>query len=1129
MRKALFVILLSGFSLISHAQWVPGEVLVKLAPAALIETDVGGLEPLQAVLNEWQKCGVSGWQTLCQAPDADVTCDLDRWFVVTASNGKTDQQLLDALQSLASVETSSLNYYVYMDEIPNDPDFNKQFALPLMEAPAAWDVIKGNSSVVVAIIDSGTDLTHPDLASAIWINPGEIPGNGIDDDGNTYIDDTQGWDFDGNDNNPNYGNAVNDHGTHVSGIVSAITNNGIGVAGGTWGCPIMILKVFPDSGGGAAVGNVAAAIRYAADNGALVANLSLGSGSNFAIQEEAVEYAYTAGVTIVAAAGNGGNDGIGDSTPHYPSANEGVIGVGNTNRFDSKDGSSNYGEDYVDVYAPGVSIRSTLPGGNYGNLGGTSMSSPMAAALAALIKCQNPSFTPDEILERMQKGCDAIDYSNPAYRGLLDPGRINYFLSLAETPVIRIEKWLIDDSTGNSNFEADVGETVSMELMLKNHSWMDATNVNVTISASSGVTISSAGASYPDIQNKVTRSNLTDFIFTVTESSRTTIPIQVDITADGGYSETATFDLSVNNPFPQMQWFPVPSFGGFNASARAADINNDGFAEIITASNDGTISVFNRNGGYYHGWPVSIASQIYLDSNLILAAPAVADIDGDGDVEIIVADQLNNVAWVNPNDPNQGTKSRVLGRINVFTNDGLPFGGAWPFVTDIPFSTGDPVQAGFKCSPCVADVAGDDRLEIIAGNYDNKVYVFDCMGNVLSGWPQDVGTDVFASASTFDFDDDGKCEILIATKDDIDPLDSGAIYLFNGSGQIQPGYPVAAPNQVYSVPALADLDSDGVPEIIYGYGDYANEIGPKGVMVTDILTSPLPGWPVTVPASIYGAPAIGDLDQDTIPEIVICTIDSYIYAFHTDGTGVTGFPVQVSTNANSVINSSPAIADIDSDGYPEILVCSEIGNQTEAWLHIYHSNGTVLTNSPIMLAGSGFSSPCVADIDNDGDTEIIIADTTTSVFNLSTTLNQNQLYWTTYHADNRSTGVYPEETPLKTGVNMMLTGDMFNAGKAFSLEAILTNASSTPVYDIDLFVILDVYSMYWFAPSWSQTADWEDIAVLGGQETLRKNIMTFTWPAVEGSADNLIFWGGMLGSDVQLVGDIDFVTFGYEL
>ncbi len=274
----------------------------------------------------------------------------------------------------------------------------------------------------------------------------------------------RGWDFNNNDNNPGYGGADNDHGTHVAGIVGAVTNNGVGVAGGTWGCPVMILKVFPDSGGGATVGNVALAIRYAADNGAQVANLSLGSTYNAPIQAEAVLYAYNAGVTVVASSGNGGNDGIGDTTPHYPSGNVGAVGVGSTNRFDEKDGSSNYGEDWVDVFAPGVSIRSTLPGGEYGNLSGTSMSSPVAAALAALIKCQNPGFTPDEVLDRMQQGCEPIDYSNPSHRGELDPGRVNYFFSLTESPVIRVKKWLVDDSTGNNNYEADVGETIQLVL-----------------------------------------------------------------------------------------------------------------------------------------------------------------------------------------------------------------------------------------------------------------------------------------------------------------------------------------------------------------------------------------------------------------------------------------------------------------------------------------------------------------------------------------------------------------------------------------------------------------------------------------------------------------------------------------
>lgn len=1127
MKKSLVIMLLISICCAAGAEWKPGEILVKLSADVLIETDQGSLQPAVQVLDEWLRLGGDTWRPVCQAISPKPDCDLDRWFLIETANGVSEQRFLDLVQGLPFVERSSLNYYVFLDEIPDDPDYSKQFAFPLLEAPAAWDLIKGSPDVVVAIIDSGTDLAHEDLASAIWINIDETPGNGIDDDGNGYIDDYRGWDFNNNDNNPGYGGADNDHGTHVAGIVGAITNNGTGVAGGTWGCPVMILKVFPDNGGGATVGNVANAIRYAADNGAAVANLSLGSTYNAPVQEEAVLYAYNAGVTVVASSGNGGNDGIGDSTPHYPSANIGAVGVGSTNRFDEKDGSSNWGEDWVDVYAPGVQIRSTLPGGLYGNLSGTSMSSPMAAALAALIKCQNPSFTPDEVRVRMQQGCVPIDFSNPAYRNQLDPGRINFFFSLAETPVIRVDSWMIDDETGNRNHEADAGETVYLNLTLMNHSWKAAFNVNATITAGSGVTVTTGSASFGNIGSKGTQSNLTNLVLTVSESAHTLIPIEVAITADDGYSDSVSFDLSINNPYPQMPGFPVPSFGGHNASARAADLNGDGYQEIITASNDGLISVLQHDGTPLAGWPVSLASQIYLDSILILAAPAVADIDGDGDLEVIVADQLNNVTWVNPNDPNQGTKSRVLGRIHVFNHDGSAFGGSWPFITDIAYSTSDPIQAGFKCSPSIADVAGDTRMEIIAGNYANMVYVFDCLGNVLSGWPRDVGMDVFASASTFDTDGDGKSEILIATKDDVEPLDSGAIYLFKGTGETLPGFPVTAPNQVYSVPSLADMDSDGIPEIVVGFGDYANETGPKGVMVMNILSSPLQGWPVTIPNSIYGASAIGDLNQDGIPEIVICTVASEIYAFHYDGTVVSGFPVQVSSDPDSLINSSPAIADIDNDGEPEIMVCSEIGNQVEAYLHIRNADGTAMTNTPITLHNSGFSSPCVADIDNDADAEILVADTTVSVFNCPAPYNSDLRYWTTYHADNASTGRYAAESHLETGVNLMITRSLFHAGDLFSLEAVLTNASGDTINNPDLFIILDVYGMYWFFPSWTQTADWLDYGSMADRQTNRVNAMTFTWPVVDGSADNLRFWGGMLDGDMQLAGRIDFVVFAY--
>jgi len=1120
----LMMIFIGTASFAGELQWAPNEVLVKLSQSVLLESDGSGYLLSNSADQALLQAGCTTFEPVFQTPQLKRN-ELDRWMSLTCKPGVSEETLLENVQKLEFIEESSLNYMVYLDEMPNDPDYSKQYAWDLLHAEAAWDITHGSTDVIVAVIDSGTDLDHEDLVDAIWTNTAEIPGNSIDDDGNGYVDDTIGWDFAQDDNDPDNVNADNLHGTHVAGIIGAVSNNSIGVAGGTWGCPLMILKVFPNAGGGAYVDDVAEAIRYATDNGAAVMNLSLGGAGNAPIQADAVLYAYNSGSVVVAAAGNGGNDGMGDTTPHYPSGNEGAIGVGSINKFQQKDGSSNYNEEWVDIFAPGVAIRSTLPNDAYKNLSGTSMASPVSAALAALIISNNPGITPEQVELRMEAGCENIDLYNPTLHGLLDPGRIDYLYSLAETPILRVDKWVVNDASGNSNNEADQGETVSLQLYLQNKSWMDATNVTATISAASGVTITSDASSYGSMASKEIQVNTTAFELTVTEAAKTVIPITVNITADGGYEDTLYFDLSVNNPFPQLTGFPVASFGGFNASPRVADLNQDGVNEIITASNDGTVYVLNQDGSNFPGWPINLVGTQPIDDILILAPPAIADMDMDGDLEIIIADQFADAELNNPHDPGQGTKVRYIGRVHVFNYDGTYLPGNWPFITGTPF-TDPPTQKGFKSGPTIADIAGDDHYEIVIGNYGDTVFAFDYTGTAVPGWPRNVGTDVFASAAAFDYNKDGKDEIVIAVKDDKEPLDSGALYLFNGDGSIMPAFPIPWDNQIYSVPVLADMNKDNIPEIIFGWGDYSNAVPSKGLTVLDIRSQPLPGWPVSLPDSIYASPGLGDLDNDGNLEIVVCSVAADVYAFHLDGTPVSGFPVSISEDPDAVINSSPAIADINNDGSPEIIFCMEIGFHTSASLHILNSDGTPMENTPITLDSSGFSSPCVVDLDKDGDLEILITDMNTSVFNLNTDFDADMQYWTTYHSNNLNNGLYGGTTPLETGVNLMITDTMFTEGKAFSLDAVLVNAEATPYQDVDLYVLLDVYSMYWFYPTWSETADWLDINILPPGDTL-KNVISFKWPEVGGSAENLMFWGGLIDDQFELLGNIDFVEFGY--
>jgi subtilisin family serine protease len=266
-------------------------------------------------------------------------------------------------------------------------------------APEAWAAGFLGQGVTVAVVDTGVDLDHPDLVSNLFVNPGEIPGNGIDDDGNGYVDDVHGYDFADDDSDPN---DVGGHGTHVAGTIAA-ANNGFGATGIAHGATILPVRVLGASGSGSSF-DVAAGIRYAADLGADVINLSLGGGYSRAIQS-AINYASSLGTFIVAAAGNEAS-----SVPSFPaqfSANyENVISVGahqrsgSLARFSNRVGNS----DSVQIDAPGVGIFSTYVGGGYASLSGTSMAAPHVAGLAALTLSANPDLTSQELRDLLATG-----------------------------------------------------------------------------------------------------------------------------------------------------------------------------------------------------------------------------------------------------------------------------------------------------------------------------------------------------------------------------------------------------------------------------------------------------------------------------------------------------------------------------------------------------------------------------------------------------------------------------------------------------------------------------------------------------------------------------------------------------
>jgi len=299
--------------------------------------------------------------------------------------------------------------------IPNDPHFPDQWNLDRIQAPAAWCITTGSRDVVIAIVNTGVDLDHPELGAKIWTNPDEIPGNGFDDDGNGYIDDARGWDFVNGDDDPH-----DDHGfgTFVATVAAAEANNSFGIAGISWGAKVMTVKVLNAEGRGYS-DDLIEGIVYAADNGAKIIDLSLTTCDYSEALQDAVTYAYSQGCLLVAAAGDCGGGVCCDDVINpvmYPAACEHVLAVAAITRNDERLLVSGYGP-WIDIAAPGEDIPGYW-GATYSQaLDSTTLASPHVSGLAALIWSVNPNLTPDEV-ENVIEGT-AVD--------LGDPGRDDYF------------------------------------------------------------------------------------------------------------------------------------------------------------------------------------------------------------------------------------------------------------------------------------------------------------------------------------------------------------------------------------------------------------------------------------------------------------------------------------------------------------------------------------------------------------------------------------------------------------------------------------------------------------------------------------------------------------------------------
>ena len=393
----------------------------------------------------------------------------DLMLVELPASIKTDEAV-KTLRGSKDILYVEPNYKIYlMSTFPNDTHFSNLWGLHNIgqtfldefgqiipgipdadiDAPEAWDIHTGNQNIIVAVLDTGIDYAHPDLSANMWVNHAELIGDpNSDDDSNGYIDDIYGYDFADQNNDPN---DYMFHGTHVAGTIGAVGDNGVGVAGVSWNVKLMSVKIFPNYGQESFVSHAIEGIHYAANNGAKILNNSWGGGGYSQALKETIEYVNQNGVLFIAAAGNyrqGETTVDNDIDPFYPASYEidNIVSVLATDCRDKRPWWSHYGNNTVDIGAPGVDIFSTFPSymtesmfglsANYETISGTSMASPHVSGACALVWSMYPHLQARDVKRILLETADQL----PSLQGLcVTEGRLNVYRALLAACPVTLE------------------------------------------------------------------------------------------------------------------------------------------------------------------------------------------------------------------------------------------------------------------------------------------------------------------------------------------------------------------------------------------------------------------------------------------------------------------------------------------------------------------------------------------------------------------------------------------------------------------------------------------------------------------------------------------------------------------
>lgn len=579
-----------------------------------------------------------------------VKTDISRYFKLTFDKNYSIEEYINELYATGYFEIVEPIYIEQLLFTPNDPAISNQYYLNLIRAEEAWDITRGSPSLVIGIVDTGGDLNHPDLQNNIFIDPAD-PTDGIDNDGDGYIDNNRGWDFSGadvsligtpgfqGDNDPSVfsGNRFG-HGTMVAGCASATTNDAVGISGVGFNTKLLFTKHYADNqpdNSTSYSSNLYEGILYAALHGAKIINCSWGNPNASGIAQDIINYVtLELGCLVVAAAGNSNSE-----SPLYPAAYDNVLSVASSDENDLRSWFSNYGRS-VDIVAPGSNIYTTNYDDDYRTDSGTSLSAPIVAGAAALVWAHNPGFTPLQVAEQLRISADESFYiDNPDFMHKLGKGRLDIARALThQSPSVRAKNQVLVNTAGDT---PGPGETAKLYYDFTNYLAASSPGLTVTLTSSSPFLNITQNQFRPGVMgtNQTVTNGSTPFELTLAGNLPIDQPVEALLTfTDGAYQDA------------QLVIFMSPSF---------IDIDENNITTTITsAGRIGYTNAQSQNNG--SGFIYNDAPLLF-EMGLIMGTSASGIFDNVRGTPGVYNQDFTSVSKIRKSTPGRRSFSEVTG------------------------------------------------------------------------------------------------------------------------------------------------------------------------------------------------------------------------------------------------------------------------------------------------------------------------------------------------------------------------------------------------------------------------------------------------------------------------------------